>query len=147
MSEPKLEVYRAHREAQLKHTYFLLAAAGAGIAICVNQTRGATLAWSQVPLALAVASWALSFYFGCRHLDYAMANLLANLEMPRIEAGQHPEIGMHPQKIAAASEGIRLAFETNSDRASRFHHWQFRSLILGGVLYVVWHVLEMYLRS
>ena len=37
------EVYRQFRTAQDKYTYFLLAAAGAGIALAVNQTQGADL--------------------------------------------------------------------------------------------------------
>lgn len=59
MSEEATEIYRALRESQNKYTYFLLAAAGAAVALTVNQTREAHLAWSQVPLALGALSWAL----------------------------------------------------------------------------------------
>jgi hypothetical protein len=37
------EVYRQLRMAQDKYTYFLLAAAGAAIALAVNQTQGAAI--------------------------------------------------------------------------------------------------------
>ena len=43
------EVYKALREAQNKYTYFLLAAAGAAIALAVKQTQGTAMAWSQIP--------------------------------------------------------------------------------------------------
>ena len=68
-SEAQLEVYRTLREAQGRYTYFLLAAAGAGIALAVNETHRAELAWSQLPLGLAVLNWGSSFFCGCRYLN------------------------------------------------------------------------------
>ncbi len=141
------EVYRALREAQTRYTYFLLATAGAGIGLAVNQTQGAHLSVSQVPLGLAVLSWGLSFFFGCRHLADVASALYANAEVLRVESGENPDVGQHPQMVAAASTGIREAIEFNADRANRFGHWQFWFLVGGAVLYVAWHVLEMYLRS
>lgn len=140
------EVYRALREAQTRYTYFLLATAGAGIGLAVNQTQGLPLVTSQGPLGLAVLSWGLSFVFGCRHLAYVASTLYANLEFLRVESGQHPEVGQHPQRVAAASEGIRKAISSNVERANRLGHWQFWFLVGGAVLYVGWHVLEMYLQ-
>ena len=141
------EVYRSLREAQTKYTYFLLAVAGAAIALAVNQTQGAAITWYQIPLALGVLSWGLSFFFGCGHVSYVNSALYANAILLQVHSGQHPEVGTHPQKMAATSEGILQAFESNSDRANRLGNLQFRLLVAGAVLYVVWHVLEMYLRS
>jgi hypothetical protein len=36
-------IYNAHRTAPEKHAYFLLAAAGAAVALAVNQTHDASL--------------------------------------------------------------------------------------------------------
>ncbi len=147
MDENAREVYRALREAQNKYTYFLLAAAGAAIGLAVNQTQGSAMAWSQIPLAAAALSWGLSFLFGCRHLAYVNSTLYANTELLRVRSREHPEAGRHPETIAAASEGIRRAIESNSERANRLGHLQFRFLVGGAVLYIAWHVWEMYLRS
>jgi hypothetical protein len=146
-SEQQIEIYRQHRTAQDKYVYFLLAAVGAAIAFAVNQTQGAKLAWSQLPLACAVAFWALSFFFGCRHLAYVESTLFANIALLKVTAGEDPQIGMHPQLMAVASEGIREAIELNSKWASRFARWQFRCLVLGAVSYLAWHVVGMWLRS
>jgi hypothetical protein len=62
MSDNHLEVYRALRESQTRYAYFLLAAAGAAIGLVVSQTQTATLQWAQIPLAIAVAMWGLSFF-------------------------------------------------------------------------------------
>jgi hypothetical protein len=142
-----LEVYRQLRLAQDKYIYFILAAAGAGIALAVNQTQTATLSWSQLPLGGAVLSWGLSFFVGCQHLRYVSSTLYANAELLKVERGLHPKAGTHPDMIAAASEGIREAIESNSNRASFLGRMQTRLLILGAVLYVAWHVWEMWLRT
>ena len=146
-TEAELEIHRALREAQGRYTYFLLAAAGAAIALAVNQTQGLSLSWSQIPLGLAITAWGLSFFCGCRRLEYVSSNLYANAELLQVESGQHPQLGNHPDYIAEASEGLRGAFKKNAYSANRFGHWQFRLLIAGGVLYVAWHVWEMYLQA
>ncbi|MDO9012547.1 MAG: hypothetical protein Q7U78_12175 [Gallionella sp.] len=146
-SEQQIEVYRQHRIAQEKYVYFLLAAVGAAIALAVNQTQEAKLACSQLPLGCAVALWALSFFFGCRHLAYVESTLFANAVLLKVEAGEHSQVGIHPEHMAIASEGIRKAIESNSNRASRFAHWQFNCLLLGAISYLGWHVFEMWLRS
>jgi hypothetical protein len=45
--------------------------------------------------------------------------------------------------IEAASAGIQGAMESNSERANRLGHLQFRALVAGGVLYVAWHVIAI----
>ena len=146
-SGPELEVYRALREAQNKYAYFLLAAAGAAIALAVNQTQGASLTWSQLPLAFAVLSWACSFFFGCRHLAYVSSTLYSNAQLLRTERGGHPVVGSDPQRVAAATAAFRAAAEENANRGNRFGHLQFHLLVAGALAYIFWHVLEMYLRT
>ncbi len=147
MSEALHEVYRQLRTAQDKYVYFLLAAAGAAIALAVNQTQTAVLSWSQLPLAGAVLCWAVSFFCGCIHLSYVSSTLHANVELLEVEGGLHPKIGQHPEMIAAAGEGIKRAIETNANRANVLGHLQFWLLVLGFVFYLGWHVWEMWLRT
>ena len=145
--ENEREIYRAHREAQTRYDYFLLAAAGAAIGFALTQTHDAPLTLSQIPLGAAVASWGLSFYCGCRRLAYVESNLYANMDLLKVESGRHPKAGQHQEMIAAASEGIQNAIEWNSNRARLWALGQFRLLVFGAISYVAWHVLEMYLRS
>lgn len=145
--ERELELYRTFRAAQERYTYFMLAASGAAIAFAVTKTQDATLAWSQIPLAISITCWGLSFYCGCNNLRYVGSTLYANFEMLKIQTGQHPQVGNHPQMIDAASSGIRSAIETNSNRASMYARLQFSLLIIGAVSYVGWHTYEMYLRT
>jgi len=148
MSDDNLrEVLRQLRLSQDKYTYFLLAAAGAAVGLAINQTHGAAIAWSQVPLAAAVLCWGLSFFFGCRHLGYVASSLYANAALLKIQTGKDPEYCSNPEMAAAAIEGIRMAFESNSDKANKYGHRQFRFLTIGALLYIGWHVWEMVLRT
>lgn len=147
MSEKYLEVYKALREGQSKYTYFILAAAGGAIVLSINQTQTAILAWTQIPLAVAVFCWGLSILFGCRNLGYVNASLRANAKILQIESGKDPEFGTQINLIEAAIAGIREAFESNSKRANTYGNLQFRFLILGAFFYIGWHILEMYLRG
>lgn len=44
MADERIEIFKTHRAAQEKYIYFLLAAAGAGIALIINQTHDSKLA-------------------------------------------------------------------------------------------------------
>jgi hypothetical protein len=146
--ENEREVFRALHEGQKKYTYFLLAVAGAAITVVINQTQNATLKISQIPLVIGVLLWGLSFFFGCRYLAYVNANLYANLALFRVKRGEHPDLeNSNPMTIEAAIKGIKEAMEENSNRANHFFHLQFNFLVGGAILYIIWHILEMYLRG
>lgn len=139
-----LEVYRQLRTSQDKYIYFLLAAAGAAIAVALNRTQDRQLTLLLLPWGVALLLWGLSFVYGARHLKYVNSTLFANAELLRVEKGQHPKAGQDPESINAASDGIRSAIDYNSARASRFAKLQFRFFVTGALAYVAWHVLEMY---
>jgi hypothetical protein len=153
--ENSREVFRALREHTHKYVYFLLTAAGAGIALAVNQTQHAALSLPQAALGAAVASWAVSFWCGVQHLKRVSAVLIANGELLSVQSGTNPrvhrqaaELGVSPQEVMGpATEGLREAIAKQADRANRFAVLQFKFLAGGAVLYVSWHLLEMYLRT
>lgn len=137
------EIYRLRGYAQQKYDYFLMAVAGAAIAFAVQRTTGKTIAWNMIPLALAVINWGVSFFAGCRRQEYVLSTMYANMELLRVQKGLHPEIGQNPQLIEAATSGIRDACEFNSNRGANWAKTQFRCLIAGAVLFIVWHVIDM----
>lgn len=147
LSEAEIEVYRSHRASQERYTYFMLAAAGAAIAFAVTRSQDMALRWSEVPLALAVLSWGISLFTGFMQLRYVESNLLANLDLLKIVDGRHPKVGNYPQVIEVAGDGLREAMNANSTRARNYGLAQFYCLIAGGVSFITWDVLEMYLRT
>jgi hypothetical protein len=145
MADESFELFRAHRDAQTRYTYFLLAAAGGGIALAVNQTTGHQVAWSQLPLAIAVLSWGMSFFCGCRYAGYVLSILYDNSALLRVQEGRHPLSGDHPEAIAIGSGVIRKNMELKNDSASRWARSQFGFLVSGAMFFVAWHVLQMFL--
>jgi hypothetical protein len=67
----------------------------------------------------------------------------ANYDLLRVEEGLHPQFSNHPQVVEVLTEATREM----ADRTGRWGAWQFRFLILGAVFYVLWHVIEMALRT
>ena len=141
--DARLHLYQALREGQEKRTYFLLAAAGAAIGFAITQTQNTTLAYSQIPLALAVLCWGLSFMCGCRGILVAQKVIRQNYEMLRTQAGLHPVLPANPEFLNWVANRIEEQART-SGRASR---WQYMFLIAGAIFYIAWHILEMYLRT
>lgn len=141
------DLHRTHTELQSKYTYFLLAAAGAAIAFAVNQTQTVTLSASLIPLGIAVLAWGLSFYFGCRHVSETGGMLSVNFDLVNVQEGKHRLTGKHPELIQIASEKLREILEEQVDQSGWFSRWQFRTLIIGAVFFLGWHLTEMYLRT
>ena len=146
-TETEFEIYRALRSMQAKHTYFLLMAAAGGIALAASQTQGVALSLRNIALVLALGFWGLSFFHGCRYVNYVSSELYLSQKLWKVQAGEYPDIGENPALVTLAEERIRQAMYGNSRKASSSAAWQFRLLIWGGVLYVAWLVVEMYLKQ
>jgi hypothetical protein len=141
--DPKLELLRAHRTATDKYVYFLLAAAGACIAFAINQTKDAALSWSQIPLAAAVLCWALSIFFGCRQITGVLGLIQENYQLTRTMLGEHPDF----PPAAQFTGWVEKRLDEKSKRAAWHGELQFGFLLAGAALYIVWHAIEMYLRT
>jgi len=144
----ELEIWKNLREAQDKHAYFILAAAGSALAFAVHITIGRSLAWSMLPLGVAAACWAFSFWAGGRLIAYLNSTVYANIALLQVKRGTHPDLRYrgNPEEIAIASAGITAAVESNSRMVERWGNWQTQLLVAGALAFIFWHVLEMALK-
>ena len=140
-------LHEALRVSQERYNYFLLAVAASAIALSVQFTRDYSYTPALIPLGLAVLCWSGSFYSGCRRVEYVNSTIFANLTALVTEAGLNEEVGKNVHLIEAATRGIRQAAESNSESASNLGASQFRLLVLGGAFFIVWHLVEMGVRS
>ena len=147
MSDGEIELFRTHSAAQERRAYFLLAAAGAAIAFGVTRTSDTVWSDSTWLWFASIACWALSFYCGLRHMAYVSSVIYANSDLLRVTAGRHPEVGGSLQLMTVASEGIKSAMKKNTRRSAIYADLQFIFLVLGGAVFIAWHVFEMYLRG
>lgn len=137
-------LHKAHSDSQDKHTYFLLAAAGAAIGFAVQKTEGQPLTWWLLPVAAATLLWGVSFFLGCRYIDRVQAAMSANYHLLQLQAGVHREQPRDPTVQAAALTGTSKALQQNVDAAATYGRWQFLTLVAGAVLFIAWRVIEMW---
>tara|TARA_R110002049_G_scaffold308432_1_gene512449 strand:+ start:1542 stop:1988 length:447 start_codon:yes stop_codon:yes gene_type:complete len=142
--EEQKEIQRQFRQQQEKFVYYMIALSVTAIGFSVYKTTGLQLKWTQMPLGLAILCWGLSVFCGLRFLKYVISTLYANNTYFDIIQGRVSEIGTHPQKIEAVTSGVKQAMEINSNRASSYSKWQERLLYSGMILFLVWHISEMY---
>jgi hypothetical protein len=148
MADPTTNnVWKQLHEAQGKYVYFLLAAAGSGIALAVQRTAGEHLRWSMVPLGLAVVCWGYSFFAGCRNRQRVQSHLFNNASILQILSGEDPEVPDNPVVRVEVVGLLKRAMDKDSEAVHKWYIRQFRFLVVGAVLYVVWHVIEMALRA
>lgn len=145
MSESdRFELYKQHALGESKYTYFLLAAAASAITLAVQKTSGLGLSWFQIPLAFAVLSWGVSFYFGCQCLTLTQAIIYLNVQLLEITDAASPIPHGNPELVQTTKQRIKSSMEEKNKKATANDLWQFRLLIIGAILFLVWHVLEMF---
>lgn len=147
MEENKKEIQRQFRQQQEKYVYYILALTVSAIGFAIYKTSGLPLKFSQIPLGLSVLSWGISIFCGLRFIEYLISSLYANNAYFDILAGRHPDLGNIPWKKEAGAEGVKQAMESNGTTAGKYFDWQGRLFYGGIVLFILWHILEMYLLS
>lgn len=143
--EYKFEIFKNHREVQIKHAYYLLAISAAAVAFSIQQTSEKGFEFTQIPLAFAVIFWTLSFLAGCiftrKYLDayHENANFLELFE------------DEEDYCYSVEEEGKQQEQETKMNcLAHSAYMWgevQFYSLVLGSGAFLLWHLVEMAVRT
>ena len=141
------ELYGHHREFQNKYVYFLLAVAASGVAFAIQKSEGATAQWPLVPLALAVLCFGFSFFFGLRQLRWIGATLGANYTVLQLKNNVHAHQPQTDEELHYAIEAVTSTQNENRKKADTAGEWQIRLLFAGGIFFIVWHSLDIYLNT
>jgi hypothetical protein len=114
------------------------------VAYALKETSTEAFMDYHLVLFLAVLFWGLSFYFGCKNISYINSSLYTNLAIIHAQNGQIRELrNENPAVISAACDGMRDAFESNSNKANFYGRLQFSFIIIGSIIYIIWHILKM----
>lgn len=117
MNEELKEIYNNLNTSQDKYTYFLLAAAITAIGFTITQTQNLVLKISEIPLAVSVVFWGLSFFFGCRNREYYNATLYGNFDLLKIRNGTHELTGDNLQLIQVGYEELLKIIKQQTKKA------------------------------
>ena len=147
MSEIQFNIQQEFREKQEKYVYYLIAISVSAIGFSVYKTENQELRITLIPLAFAVICWSISIFLGLKFLKYVISVLYANNDYFAIIKGKHPDVGNHPELIKAGIEGFKEAMQINSSRMKKYFNWQGYLFYSGIMFFLIWHVLEKYLRT
>jgi len=142
--EEQREIQTQFRQQQERFVYYLIALSVTAIGFSVHKTTGQQLKWIQFPLGMSILFWGLSVFCGLRFLKYVLSTLYANNTYFDIKKGRDKKLGNNPHNIEAAISGLQQAMESNSNTANVYSKWQERFFYSAIILFLIWHILEMY---
>lgn len=135
MSDEQKHLYNLLHESQNKYCYFLLAISASAIGFTIKSVDNRVFEWNLMPLGIAILFWGLSFYCGCYYIMLKSTNMRANQEyLNSINNRERAKI-------------LSEIFDKNSQRGGNYGKRQFVFLVTGGIFYILWKLLEMFLRS
>ena len=137
------ELHKQHAAAWDKYTYFLLAGAASGIAFALTKTEGQKLSRWLTPAALSVISWGASFFGGCRAVQWNQGFAMSNYIVLSLRLGVHPKQPASLEELAIALQAGERSMEDKNKKIEFWAKMQFRLLVTGAVLFVLWRVVEM----
>jgi hypothetical protein len=156
-SSTSADLYNVASETTAKYVYFLLSIAGAAIAYSVEVAADLKPSWILLLLGMALLAWGVSFYAGCKNLQFEMSiqNLLfhAQQDAESMQALQKQQLQLTEElsevrKMYEETVGSHnMALSKHGESASKYIAMQFQFMLLGGAFFVIWRVVEMFFHS
>ena len=97
-----------------------MAIVASAIAFTVNKTTGLKVTCTDIPLGLSVFFCGLSFYFGCKYIDWCQTATFSNFNLLQLKKGVHPQQPQHTQEVEAPISAVTSALESNSSNAGKY---------------------------
>lgn len=140
-----MDLEKAHIASQEKYSYFLLAAAGAAIAFCLQKIENLSPSWWISPVLIALLCWIMSFIFGCKNIVYHQSILRTEIYTSRINEAPEDELS-NDQKRQSISNHVKKMDE-KLEKYAFYTKWQFLFLIAGGTALSSSYIIDMIRRS
>jgi hypothetical protein len=140
-----MEFEKAHIASQEKYSYFLLAAAGASIAFCLQKIEGLSLSWWMSPVLISLICWTLSFIFGCKNIVHYQSIIRTEIYMARINETQEDKLSYNQKRHLISSHAT--AMDKKLEKYAFYTKWQFLVLIAGGTALSFSYLMDLIRRS
>lgn len=131
-------------ERQEKYIYYVVALSVASIGFSIYTTTGKSLSFTQIPLGLAVFGWGISIYCGLRFLRYSISRVNMDADFIRLPTGLHPIAGKNQELISRFTDIASNAMRKDDKFVIKLFNGMEWGFYLGVLLFVCWHVIEMY---
>lgn len=140
----KFEIYRSLSQLQEKFVFYIIALNVVAIGFSVYLTIDKPLVFAQIPLGVAVASWALSIWFGMNYLKRLIDAKSINFEMLKLEGARtlinQNDYAVKSNDLVEEDQRVHIKIV----KYLKFHEFLFYAGILS---FLVWHFLEMAVLS
>lgn len=147
MSEIQFNIQKEFREKQERYVYYLIALSVSAIGFSIHKTSNQSLSFYQIPLAIAVVCWVFSIFCGLKFLKYVISSLYNNNSYFDIINGRYDDIGNNAENIQIGIKAFKKATSINQISMKRYFSSQGYLFYGGIILFIVWHVLEMSLKT
>lgn len=149
---PSNDLQKIAGEANSKYIYYLLAASAAAIGYALQKAENLQPTYSLTFFGLCIILWAMSFYFGCKSVEFDLSvnNALANGENfgNTIEQAQKVLGPEEFKKIAVAYQDTLISLnkliESHTEKCAFYLKLQLNCLIFGSLFFVLWRMMEIF---
>lgn len=144
----KRELGKLHSDAQQKFSYYITGLSIAGIAFITNQTSDKPFEWPQIALGISVLSWGWSTVSGLKFtlnfLEYLESTDVL-IDLNRVLSD--PNHASYHLKNTAQKNHISKKISKLQKKGIRLWGNMTIGFVLGLISYVIWHLIEMYLKT
>lgn len=140
------ELHNRIENQREKFIYYMIALGVTAIGFSVLRTADEPLKFGQIPLGLAIMSWLLSIHFGFLNIVRTLTVLRSNIAFLYIKAGINPLDGTKMPDIDNPTDIIEKSIKKSNEKTSLYFNKQRATLYSGIIFFIIWHLLEMYLR-
>jgi hypothetical protein len=143
MGEIQKELVKKFRESQEKFVYYIIALSVSAIGFAIYRTVDKELNLTQIPLGLSVLSWGISIYCGLNFLKFYISQLFDNAIYLEFKSDNT----INESKKATDLKKMKIDIINNSEIGLVFFNWQNKLFYTGIVLFIIWHIIEMYFNN
>jgi uncharacterized membrane protein len=139
---PRSSFFEEFNTLQNQYTYFIMAIDASAIAYSVQKIDQRVFAWSLLPLGLALIFWGISFFSGLRFNQCKKE--ISVLELENLDL-----IDEEKETSALNSKKDKLLNQAKQIQTKMYRYYNFMNYgLMGGIiLFVVWTLIEMGIRT
>lgn len=144
----QIRIQSEHRIQQQKFIYYLIALCVTSIGYSVYRTIGVGLNYSQIVLLFSIVSWSISIFYGLKFLKISIEVLYKNNMWYDVRNKRLQELkDATDETIEQVANKLQEHINNRVENNSKHIKYQENLFYVGMVFFIIWHILEMYLKT
>jgi len=144
----QLELFNKSKEQQIKYVYYLVALSVSAIGYSIYRSVGHPFNALLILWALPLFSWSFSIYLGLFFLRKSIYNIDTDMKYIHLQKSIANNLEPDAKNIVLRmSIDVELEQSQNLKAERRYFKWQTQLFFLGILLFIIWHLTEIYISS